>query len=295
MSVAFSPDGFHALTGDQDGIVRLWDLKSEEFRELGRHTGWVFNVAFSPDGLRGYSTGGGSTGGRGELADGPDSAIRVWDLETPQNSRKLEGHQGRVFGLAVSPVGHRILTGGDTTLILWNSWTGRIIRRWQGHVQLIRSVAFLPDGRHAVSCSVDKTIRLWEVDTGREVRQFGDKDSEAFWLAVSPRGLHLLSSHQDRAEVRLWDLETGELLQRIHWPGHAWDHVPTRGSFSRDGLHAVWGSGDGIVKVFRLNDPGGPPSGVSTPKRAVASPTATMPHATAPETEKTRSQLSAKK
>ena len=51
MSVAFAPDGRRALSGDQGGAVRLWNLDSGSLvREVGRHNGWVFNVAFSPDG-----------------------------------------------------------------------------------------------------------------------------------------------------------------------------------------------------------------------------------------------------
>jgi cysteinyl-tRNA synthetase len=39
-----------------------------------------------------------------------------------------------------------------------------------GHMALIRSIAFTPDGRQLVSASDDKTIRVWDLATGRTVR-----------------------------------------------------------------------------------------------------------------------------
>ncbi len=84
--------------------MRLWDLDSgKRIREFPGHTEWIFHVAFSPDGRLGYST----SGGPDAWQDGSDSAVRVWDVETGREIRRLEGHKGRVFGLAVSPDGHR--------------------------------------------------------------------------------------------------------------------------------------------------------------------------------------------
>ncbi len=247
MSVAFSPDGHRALSGDQDGVVRLWNVDSGRLiKVLGRHEGWVLNVAFSPDGRVGYSSGGGE-----ENRDGRDSAVRVWDLDSRTLKTKLEGHKGRVCGLAVSLDGQKILTGGDTTLILWDA-QGRKVSRVSGHGGLIRCVALLSDGRRAVSSSDDMTIRLWDLDTREEVRKFGDPNTVASWLSVSVDGRLLLSAHKDRAELRLWDVDTGKLIRTLHWLKNSWDHVPTRGSFAPDGTHVVWGTGNGYAWIYRL-------------------------------------------
>ena len=81
-------------------------------REFHGHTEWVFSVAFSPDGRLAYSTSGGFM--RDGWRDGTDSAIRVWDVETGQEVRKLEGHKGIVWSVAVSPDGRHVLSGGRT-------------------------------------------------------------------------------------------------------------------------------------------------------------------------------------
>ena len=47
-----------------------------------------------------------------------------------------------------------------------------------------------------------------------------------------------------------WDVETGRLIQKLSFGGVA----PTRGSFTPDGHHAVWGGWDGVVRMYRLQD-----------------------------------------
>jgi WD40 repeat protein len=50
----------------------------------------------------------------------------------------------------------------------------------KGHMALIRSIVFTPDGSELISASDDKTIRVWDVGTGRVVRtirgEIGDGD-----------------------------------------------------------------------------------------------------------------------
>ncbi len=246
MSVAISPDGRRALSGGEDKIVRLWDLESGALiREFRGHIDWVMSVAFSPDGRLGYSVGGAS----GVWSDGTDSAIRVWDLESGRQVGRLEGHRGIVWGLAVSPEGRRLLSGGDR-MILWNADNRSEVRRFSGHTDRVENVAFLPNGRHAVSSGWDGTIRLWDIDTGRELHCFRGHEVGATWVTVSPDGHRLLSGNWNGQDLRLWDVERRRQDGRVAWQGMH----PIRGSFTPDGRGAVWGGKDGTVRLLRLSD-----------------------------------------
>jgi WD40 repeat protein len=90
----------------------------------------------------------------------------------------------------------------------------------------VQDVAFLPDGRHVVSISVDKTLRVWDSVTGKE-RHRVELPDRGRVLAVTPDGRHVLTGcSKNRPEdpgpydfnIRLWQLP---LLPKGTEPGPA--------------------------------------------------------------------------
>jgi WD40 repeat protein len=261
-SVAFSPKAFHALSGNSDGLVQLWDVGTgDELRELTGHTDIVRSVSFSPGGRYAISASGGrwKDGGR-IITAGSDYNLRLWDLESGKEVWCLGGHTAPIYGAAFSPDGKRILSCGvdshfnnwlsgvvDNSIRLWDTKTGKPVRRLKGHTHGVRSVAFSPDGRYAVSGSADKSVRLWDLASGQEVRSFLGHEQDVQSVQVSPDGKYVLSGSCDRT-IRLWHFESGKEVQRFS--GH--DDEVCAVAFCPDGRHVVSGSADDTGRLWAV-------------------------------------------
>ena len=100
----------------------------------------------------------------------------------------------------------------------------------------VYSVAWSPDGQHALSGSDDTTVRLWEVESGRCLRVLEGHTDRVWSVAWSPDGQHALSGSDDKT-VRLWEVESGRCLRALE--GHS-DSVYERGLESRRPARPLW-------------------------------------------------------
>src|SRR5205807_469599 len=91
---------------------------------------------------------------------------------------------------------------------------GPLIRILEGHTRSVLAVAVTPDGRRAVSASVDQTLRLWDLESGQTIRTLQGHSHRVLSVAVTPDGLQAVSASADRT-LRLWDLGTGQTIRTL--------------------------------------------------------------------------------
>jgi WD40 repeat protein len=128
-----------------------------------------------------------------------------------------------------------------------------LLRTLHGHANLVKGVAFSPDGQWLVSAGFDG-LRLWDAGGGlvKEV----SSAAGATGLAIAPDGTWMVTSHQD-GRVRLWNAD-GTLRREIAahrgfgpW-GAAWINVI---AMAPDGSWFATGTQGGTVKLW--NSEGG--------------------------------------
>jgi WD40 repeat protein len=268
-TVAFSPDGRHALAAGADNTVGYWDVAAG--RLVGKlPTHEVASVAFSPD-------------GRYAATSSPEGAVRLWRLpgaapDPPappagKEARRFEGHADSVDAVAYSPDGKYVVSAGglvrkvgyvdgsDFALRLWDVATGREVRRFVGHTRPVKGVAFSPDGTRVYSGGWDRTVRVWDTATGQELQRLTGHNSAIFDIAVSRDGKYVLScamgrdmsnggfiAAPDAQVLRLWDAATGkEVTFAATVPA---GHGARSGAFSPDGRHVVAGLTDGTARLW---------------------------------------------
>jgi WD40 repeat protein len=126
-----------------------------------------------------------------------------------------------------------------------------------GHMALIRSILFTPDGKQLISAGDDKVIRIWDVASGRTVRtlrgEIGDGlAGKIYALALSPDGKLLAAAGRmeftrpGTQSIRLYDLETAQIAGLLE--GHSGPILSL--AFSADGRQLASGSSDGTAILW---------------------------------------------
>lgn len=254
--LAFSPDGNYLATAGYDEKVRLWQLPQGNLvKEFTGHKGTVWSVAFSPD-------------AKTIASSGEDATVKLWAIESGHLLRTLQGHRLNVWDVTFSPDGKKLASGSyDKTIKIWDVANGQLITTLRDHTQAIVSLAFSHNGKILASTSDDKSIKLWNTAdwqlvkswTVPEHNQAADFSPDDKWLLTGGRDKPTVGellqnffgdSHYNKGvSMRLWDVQTGKLLQTFSEHANDVNDV----SFSPDGKWIASGSSDKTIGLWHYN------------------------------------------
>ena len=99
----------------------------------------------------------------------------------------------------------------DLNLLLQDLNGNQIGDPFQGHEDVVTSVAISPDCKFIVSGSRDNSLRLWDKDGNQIGEPLQGHESWVRWVAVSPDSRSVISLSNDRT-IRLWDVNQENVI-----------------------------------------------------------------------------------
>ena len=260
-SIAFSADSKMLVSGDDSGMILLWDTLTGKLKAtLNRRRGTsTHTLAFSPSGRF--------------IASGHYDGVKLWDntvkpkqqtddaIGDYQHTLEIRGHKDYVSKLVFSPDGKTLLTGSkDGTIQAWDTATGSHRYTVTGHIEGTRDLAFNLNGDTLVSLNRRfnpwRTFQQqrWDLNTGAQLstRFLGIK---AYSMILSPDG-ETLVTHDSGNKCFLWDINTDPprvidqfIFQRAFTGVNA-----RRFAFSGDGKMLAAGATGGFLHLWRLSE-----------------------------------------
>jgi WD40 repeat protein len=208
-------DGETFASGDLDGHIKIWDLKTGKllrtlstFREVGEGTAKSFtyssveSIIFSSDG-RTLSSGG---------SNNSVPTFMVWNLSTGEVIRTLllPDQPSTIGSVALSLDGNTLVSGdiGNVTKI-WDLTTEKEVRILSGGSG---QVSFSPDGKALLVVSIHDTITLWNLASGQIIHQIKPATNSLFGF-VSAAVSHdstIIIGGDSNGTVKIWNLTNTE-------------------------------------------------------------------------------------
>ena len=242
----FAPSGYYVASGDQGGVVRVWDCSPNGSGatkgEYAIISGAIRDIAWDGDSQRIIAVG-----------DGKQRYGHCVTADSGNTVGEISGHSATVNAVSIRqqrPL--RAATAGDDKNLVFyhgvpfkfNGIPGR-----GSHTNYIYGVAFSPDGNTLVSVGGDKKILLYDGKTGDvkgELTDFSDgHKGSIFGVSWNKDSTKFVTCSADRT-VKLWDVEAGKVA-------NTWSFGDT-GSVGDQQVGVVWPAGrsDGLVISLSL-------------------------------------------
>lgn len=253
LGVDISADGAMSAYAGTEGVIYVVDTSTGESLGSIESGSPISAVAFSPDGAR-------------IAAALADTTVGIWAVDGGEEIHRLSGHEMVVSDVEFSADGKTLASSSaDTTVRLWNAASGEALHTLQAHVDYVIKLSFSPDGARLASASSaigiptsertteNNTVQIWDVASGEHIMTI-PPEGPGYYRDVefSPDGQTVAASTWSSAlggNVRIFDAETGEQVQRIY--AHR-ENIPNI-EFAPDGKSLATASTDASIKIWNID------------------------------------------
>ncbi|WP_170410446.1 nSTAND1 domain-containing NTPase [Ruegeria atlantica] len=183
--VVFIHDSRHIVTGDADGVIKLWNVETgTELATLDQFDAPVWAMARIPGQNVVVATGGYGTTRAWSVTEG--SAEPIWTLATNDRVRSMATTpDGVVLALGLSDGRVLLMPNPDRA----NAAEQSNYIELTGHRGPIVSMIFLGDGTLFATGSADRTTRIWDVETARQIAMYDGAGSTLLSVDAGTSGV----------------------------------------------------------------------------------------------------------
>jgi WD40 repeat protein len=212
--VEFNRQGTSLLSLGEDGMVMIWDVSAGRLvRKFLPETGRFTCASFSPDGTRIV------TGSR-------KSGMSIWQTASGTELLRLKPVPADLYSekgfdypetgsVEFSSDGTFVIAGsGDNTAILFDSKTGREIRKYKKTFSTCTSCitegVITPDSKYVLLTCSD-SIKMFDRASGAFIREYyGEGSPEK--ISVSTDSRYIIGVEYGKAEI--WDISSGKVISK---------------------------------------------------------------------------------
>jgi WD40 repeat protein len=231
-SMRLLPGDRQAVSGSEDGAVRLWNVADGTLQaRFPLHRKAVYAVRVAPD-------------GRAVASGGRDGDLRMTDMASGDSRVILNAPTG-VMNIEFSHAGNLLAAPlGDGTVHVLDPATGQEKTSIRTGQRSVYAAAFSADDSMLATGNADGTVQIWRLPDGALLRVLHSND--VVWtVQFSPSASHLLTAGNDGL-VRIWDAETGANLRELKGSG-----LPVNiARFSPDGKRIAAAGQDGRIYIW---------------------------------------------
>uniref|UniRef100_T1JEE6 Target of rapamycin complex subunit lst8 n=1 Tax=Strigamia maritima TaxID=126957 RepID=T1JEE6_STRMM len=215
-SLQFHEDGKWMITGGEDSIARIWDLRSRS-QKCQR----LFQVSAPVNCIRLHPN-------QGELVVGDQNGtIHIWDLNTDNAEQITPDIDTSIQSVDVDPERNYLAAvNSKGTCYVWGLKGGvgkestqvNSPRNFQAHKRYALKCKFSPDSTLLVTTSADQTAKIWKTVDFSLVTELKAPNQRWVWdVAFSADSQYAVTASSDNF-ARLWSVETGEVKRE--YSGH---------------------------------------------------------------------------
>jgi WD40 repeat protein len=178
---------------------------------------------------------------------GERNVVKIWDANTGQLLRSLEGNNESISTVVFATKGNLLFTTkSDKATKIWDAESEKKPLPSLPLGDDVSVSTFSADGKLLATAQPDGSLKLWDASTGNSIKGLKESNQENVQaLSFSPNGRYLATGSAD-GTVAVWTVSTGE--ERYKRPGHNDQVICVR--FSPDGKLLATASMDNTAKIW---------------------------------------------